>query len=289
VKESHCQESGQKIRQKHFFIIVLFVCNKKKKKMSAVLGLDVSLCSPGGALYITNSNTWLLFCFAQTKRETQLGEEWGKKTTTTTTTRKIVASPTASIFIFPRIQKEASDMERYRQITNTITSWLKTVLHDHAVTATLRTVVEAYAFVPRRIAGHSYKLREITGILKFMLLKEITPMCRVTIETVTVGQWKKALCGSGKVGKRDVLTRVQTVGPCVDLFACFHIIPKDPDKHAPTPLQDMADAVGLVIFHKDIKKKIIMTVCKKRKRKQCQTSRLTTPFTKMSCVSIPKN
>jgi Holliday junction resolvasome RuvABC endonuclease subunit len=171
-----------------------------------VLGLDLSLRSPGIALYDTLTQEWKLRCFANLKREEQLVIE------------------EKQLQVWNRMDT-GSDVERYSMILVKITDFLKGV-------DVTDIVIEGYAF--SKASAHSVKLHELCGIIKHWL--HVTyPRATLTIYPPTM--WRKRLHHNGHASKEDAVHYVEThVLPTIR-----SIFP-----NVSSPLTDICDAICLV-------------------------------------------
>ena len=197
-----------------------------------VVGIDLSLVSPAIAVYCSSLKTWHLYCFAQRICE-----------------KGAVLRPSTEVImtVLPPIpgSQTASDCTRYEHIR----------YHIHQVIALLAprvtVYVEGYAYSRQNNA--TYKLQELGGIIKYDLFKLLGRDC----ETIPPSKWKKGCSGHGKLSKLEMVDLVQGRGPTIDLFKLFR---RERTQNIPCPLQDIADAVGIVLS-------IIDPVPKVKKRK----------------------
>jgi Holliday junction resolvasome RuvABC endonuclease subunit len=187
-----------------------------------VVGLDVSLNSPGFASFNTETNTWNLMCFAQLRRHEQKDTNLGDN---------------VNLTILPRINKNDSDVDRYKRVLDALDEFLQRKPHENHI-----VFIEGYAFVPASIAGNNYKLRELTGIIKYILQHKH----RIDkVEIVAIGKWKKSATGSGRASKRDVINHVKNTHG-IALENVFTEGKIDQSKDPPSPAQDLADAMCIV-------------------------------------------
>jgi Holliday junction resolvasome RuvABC endonuclease subunit len=142
-----------------------------------ILGIDMSLTSPGIALYNEETAEWQLRCFANRNRE-----------------ENIVYGP---LVVWNRLQSSSVDIERYIHIIDQIMSYVK----DKNIT---RIVLEGYAYAAN--SAHSAKLHEITGILKYTLTRHF-PLAKWTIFAPT--SWRKIVHGNGHASKQSAIDHVQ--------------------------------------------------------------------------------
>ena len=179
--------------------------------MTTIVGVDLSLKSPG--VVVLSQETWTLYFFQQLKRERHLKFK------------------SANVVMLPPIQntKTTTDVERYAFICKHIAQIVNK--YENPLVA-----LEGYAYSCQ--SAHSAKLHELGGVLKYMLREH-----RVVV--IASSMWKKRAFGKGNLDKRQVVDKVKTHGPCLDLFTLFGVDPKK--KHVPNPIQDIADAIGIVL------------------------------------------
>ena len=171
-----------------------------------ILGLDLSLRSPGIALYDTAKKEWKLRCFANLKREegVQIGEK---------------------LVVWNRIGGDGSDHGRY----NIILSHIQSFLNGVEVTD---IVIEGYAF--SKSSAHSVKLHELSGIIKHWL-HNTYPCATFTIYPPT--KWRKLLHANGHATKDDAVLYVEKeVLPTV----------RQALQSVSSPLTDICDAACLI-------------------------------------------
>ncbi len=215
----------------------MFVKKKEEKKCTALVGIDMSLRSPGIAVYLTDSDKWELYGFAQNKSQKGLFKQ---------------VSHNATVTLLDRIpsKKKACDMVRYKHIVDNI---MKHCILKYDVT---NIKIEEYVF-DHKHSAFSHKLHEVCGILKFVIHNAgIT-----NVQSVLCNQWKKALTGHGDADKKDVLDYIKFNYPFIDVMGDFKI---GKDRHIPNPWQDLSDAIGIACFDES---KLQEVKKSKRKRK----------------------
>jgi Holliday junction resolvasome RuvABC endonuclease subunit len=193
--------------------------------MTIYIGLDLSLVSPGVAVYNTTSDTWALYGFAQRVREYGLTKN----------------HHTTSIVLLPPIPNSTSttNEERYEYIRHAI---VDTILSPLRAETDVVIGIESYAFGAKN-AGSAYKLQELGGVLKHSLWTHYPHWSQ---ETVPPGKWKKLTTGNGRATKADVIAYVCTHGPCLPLLDLLGLaVTKNGD--IPCPAQDLADASCLCL------------------------------------------
>jgi len=165
---------------------------------------------------------------------------------------------TVSVTMLPTpLDAKHEDILRYEYIVDSIVDWLCALI-PQAERVGANIYCEGYVYGMK--SAHSFKLHEITGILKFMLMKAgFTNMT-----TIPVTSWKKALTSNAFADKYEVLQAVnKQIG--VDLVDIFQTTlgaekivkqkrkRKRPSttpkltKSVPCPLQDVSDAMGIIL------------------------------------------
>lgn len=217
--------------------------------MRVVVGLDLSLCSPGLAMYCCGGQrtSWTLACIAQRKREHKLDA--------------VSLSDNVTLMVKPPLTgTETSDVVRYLHIENVLKTLMSTpVANGHVVTDDddVTFVIENYAYAAAN-QGHSYKLHELGGVIK-TYIHRCWP--KATVVILSPGTWKKFFVGNGHATKHNVLTSVNALFGGIDIMHVFGLA-MGPNDAVPTPVQDLCDAVGLVQAVT-----MPLTITKNRKRK----------------------
>ena len=107
----------------------------------------------------------------------------------------------------------------------------------------IRILLEDYAFVARKFAGHHKKLQELGGIFKYSLYtNNITD-----VECITPSRWKKLATGNGRITKRGMVEFIKANIPNIDVLEIFNL--PECTEAVPTPVQDIADAIGIVLSY----------------------------------------
>ncbi len=205
-----------------------------------VVGLDMSLTSPGVAVYNTQTHFWNLYAFAQRKSELHT---------------HININQNATLHLFDCIpeSKYAADAVRYKFIVDCI---VPIIPLDSAV------LLEAYAFPNRAIAGSNFKLHELGGVLKVRLLERGIR----NVHSIVSSSWKKACTGSGKATKNEIVDFVLHNDPSIDLMKILNL-KLSVNGEIPCPAQDLADAICITKSF-DKYRLIIREENSKRKEKQ---------------------
>ena len=193
--------------------------------MSVYIGLDLSLRSPGFAMYDVTKKVWTMACFAQRKRECALH----------------YSSDTSRIIVLPAIPDSLShDCARYDHIVK----GLQTSMLDSCTLQDISSIaIEGYAFTQPSTAGSSFKLHELGGAVKHWLFR-MGLMEKIKI--LQPSQWKRMAMGNGRASKMDTVAFVRNHGPSIDLMDIFGL-KIGTHNEIPTPVQDLADAVGIVL------------------------------------------
>jgi Holliday junction resolvasome RuvABC endonuclease subunit len=200
------------------------------------IGCDVSVQSPGFAVFDTTTKIWSLYCFAQRKREIGLTFQ----------------SASTTITVWPDsldCKNHNSDIDRYVIIINRLS---EVVERHRCENEKVHMLIEDYAYCTSDSA-HSTKLHEISGIIKYTFRNEY-------VKTIAIGTWKKAATGNGRASKQDAVDTILQRGPKVDVHEVFGM-PKKIDKTPATPIQDLADAACIVLA-------VVSPVPTKKKRKR---------------------
>jgi Holliday junction resolvasome RuvABC endonuclease subunit len=208
------------------------------------VGIDMSVSSPGIAILSKNENEffWNFGYFAQRIKDATIVKKI--KNVTFTDFEKIPES------------KDTIDVKRYQHVLKNILKFLET----HHVDASTTISIENYAFVHPSMAGNSYKLHEITGILQFLIFEKFNIYCQM----VSVSSWKKKICGNGHATKHGVVCRVNEILN-FDIMKIFGYTLEigNPKQQIKNPVQDICDAFCICVYNIDEFAKI---VSKKRKK-----------------------
>jgi Holliday junction resolvasome RuvABC endonuclease subunit len=157
----------------------------------AKVGLDMSLRSPGCAIFLPNGNQWQLYGFAQVKKHEN---------------RSWVVNDRVTLALFGKIPEHVSDARRYLYIVQHLLA---------VIPRSSQIAIEGYAY-PSNSAqrGFNFKLHELGGALKAALtdsgIENYTP--------VVASAWKKKVVGKGNATKLDVLEHVRKNEPHIDLL-----------------------------------------------------------------------
>lgn len=190
--------------------------------------MDISLTSPGTAVYCTTTDTWKLYGFPQRKSEMNM--------------HTVEGNVEISLFSSMIPSAASCNEERYEVIRSNIMNKIMNLYRD---TEDVTVVFESYAFGAKH-AGNSYKLQELGGVLKHAIY---TTFPTWNMVVVTPGAWKKQSVGIGNATKKQVVDYIKTNGPCIDLLrVCSVSKPtfKDPNR-IPCPVQDISDAICIVL------------------------------------------
>jgi hypothetical protein len=166
-----------------------------------VVGLDLSLVSPGVCIYV--GNVYKLFYFSQRKR----GEA-----------HRNCVDRVSVTMLGPIPGPEYDDTERYYYIASLITIVITDAVPEHA-TSCVEVYIEHYAF--SKSSAHSFKLHELGGVVKLHVVAGVPRPCRYQTPGTYGGyrQLEKRMCGDGNASKQDVCTCIGDVYPMVDLLS----------------------------------------------------------------------
>lgn len=192
-----------------------------------IIGLDMSLTSPGISIYNKERNHWSLYGFPQRKSEMGLHVSNGNV--------NLSLCPT----MIPSAQVSSNE-ERYEHIRKYIIQDIMMQYKD--VSCDVTVLFESYAFGAKN-AGSSYKLQELGGIIKHSIYTYFPTWKRIV---VTPGSWKKGTVGVGNATKEQVFEYVQSKnGPCIDL-SCIFPVNITPGWKVPCPIQDISDSICII-------------------------------------------
>lgn len=156
----------------------------------------------------------------------------------------------------PKVQW--TDVARYTHITNSIFSTLVgPALSDLTDIAQQTEVIfEGYAFIQSR-ANCTYKLHELTGILKYRFME----IGVSNIRDIANSAWRKEVLGNARANKNDALQYFQTAHPTFDLWqfagkakskqryveqqqatGVSNLATGNVELRIPSPIQDMVEA-----------------------------------------------
>ena len=194
--------------------------------MTATVGIDMSLTSPGIACFW--AGIWSLWCFAVRKRDENL--QW----------RSVDGA--IKLTVLPMIPGPSfKDVDRYRHII----TYIQRECVPHWPKDS-RLYLENYIFTKPSLAGSSYKIHELGGILKYQLTQT-----HPHLTTVAPSVWKKKLSGLSGMSKHQTLCCVQARLPQLDLMNLFGFGSTQTTSVVPNPVQDISDAIGIVLAHID--------------------------------------
>jgi Holliday junction resolvasome RuvABC endonuclease subunit len=208
---------------------------------SCVMGIDLSLTSPGIAVYEYTSDLWYFYGF----------NPW---------TRRCINFEHPYIQLFPKISKasNATNAVRFREVIDTILGIVGLWKNKYP---DLLVGLEGYAF--GKDTAHAFKLMELGGILKYRLFFDLDIICKILPPTC----WKKHAVGDGRADKLDVAL-FMTLIIKLDLFTIFHLPKRIKVDH---PIEDMYDASGIVQALRQIQENNIDIVPKKKPKKLKKT------------------
>ncbi len=184
-----------------------------------IVGLDMSLTSAGIAIFYQETKTWQLYAFAQRQKEIGMKKKLNEF---------------VSLTLFGRIPTSdcSSDAVRYQFIIEHIIK----IIPSNAI-----VLIEAYAYPNKAIAGSNFKLHELGGVLKVELLKKNIQF----VYSIVSSSWRKLAFGKGNLNKNDVVELILKNDPFIDLMQTFDL-KLSKNGTIPCPVQDIADAIGIV-------------------------------------------
>lgn len=194
------------------------------------VGIDLSLSSPGMCIFDPCAK--IVYCFFLPSRRKDIPRRFDCE------------SPwSGGCQICVRVLKPyppgvTGDQERYEHVTTELVERIK-ACHQTGVRTNI--FMEGYAFGCRGSA-HSYKLAELTGILKQNLFRE-----GLTVVSVPPTQVKKSFSGKGSATKVEMY-RVFHTRVDVDLLRRFEMLQC---KGVPNPVQDIVDAFAVMEYGRD--------------------------------------
>lgn len=187
----------------------------------AIVGIDMSLCSPG--LVIRHENSWACYFVPQRQRER--------------TIRADLHSDLGDLSIRPMCLSMLDDLrhapliQRMQAVVDAILTLLQTFPHPIS-----RVYIEGYAF--RTYSSSSSTLYELGGILRYRL-------AQANYEYVTVPptRLKKLFTGGGRATKVDMYRKFTLTWRQDILKSVFRLAARA--NHIPNPVQDIVDAYAL--------------------------------------------
>ena len=184
-----------------------------------LIGIDLSLTSPGIACFNTNTHKWHMYAFLQHKQKHRLFKH-------------------EAITLWPQIPgPEVVDNLRFEHIITHIIAMIQMLKSESSVSVCL----EDYAYDTN--SGNDFKIYELAGILKYHLYTK----CGITsVPKIAIGRWKKLSCDYGHATKSDVVTFMCTHGPKLDFLTLLDQKVGADDK-IPSPTQDLCDSAGIVL------------------------------------------
>ena len=202
------------------------------------LGIDISLRSPAFAL-LTPQGNWYILAFAQsTSQYTRLHN------TLLANHRITLATPIPMLIRDRDKTCVLHNVKRFDYIVYTMQIWLNTYVPD---IQHLRVCFEGYAF-SKITNAFSTTLHELCGVIQLRLFQ----LGVRSLHTITPSTWKVRTVGTdtGR-NKYAAVEYVRTHGPQVDLLTLFgHDVTTITPKKCPHPIQDIADAIGVLLGHR---------------------------------------
>ncbi len=185
-----------------------------------IVGLDLSLRSPGFAVYNLESDQWDLYGFKQNQKSVE----------------GLSGSDKCNLCLLPLIPSKCEDTVVY----NHILYYLKLHILDRLKDQSVLFIIEGYAFSKQHNAG--YKLQELGGVIKSAIFNGGFQQ-RVLPPTY----WKKLLTGKGNCTKLEVFQHLHS--PTSSSPSLIDLFNLDVNRTTtiPHPIEDIADAVGLIL------------------------------------------
>ena len=190
-----------------------------------IIGLDMSLRSPGFSATNTCDGTWTIGCLYLPNLKKSFPHASSDVMNVFSVTDSV------ELIIYPRILNTDPDIKRYDYIVKNLCHFIRHV--NATEQAEIRMYIEGYAFV-HKFAGSDYKTKELIGIVKYVF-KHLNPI------TVPITTWKKVVSGSGKLDKAGALKQVAGVIN-LDLVALLGT--------SDSPAHDIADAMCIALYGK---------------------------------------
>ncbi len=204
----------------------------------AVIGLDLSITSPGVAVCIIKDAmieqcSWEFYCFAQRdsdllapKREPRL-TVWQMTTGT-----------------------GSSDGARYHEVVQRIESIAVNVISRIGGVRNLTVCIEGYAYGRTSSSGHAYKLFELGGAVRMKL----HTMGVNAVRIVSPSSWKRVVLNTGSADKASACKWARD-RHIIDLGSAFRVrhrictaSTEGSRNSVPNPIQDVADAVCIASY-----------------------------------------
>lgn len=232
--------------------------------MQVRFALDVSLRSLGAAVRYTRPNQPL-----DTATTTVALLGYGKKRVELVGTAAVGGAVRLTVLRAP--DERAPDVERYTYIADSLFATLvaPALVGLENVESSVEVTFEGYAFVPER-AGSSYKLHELTGILK----QRFYAAGVRKQYTAASSAWRKAVLGNARADKRAALAFFEKAYPETDVFAALG---KKRGEHVPSPIQDMVEAYCILQYNQQAAAMPAKLAPAKRKRTRSPSANLLEP------------
>lgn len=190
-----------------------------------IIGLDMSLRSPGFSATNTCDGTWTIGCLYLPNLKKSFPHASSDVMNVFSVTDSV------ELIIYPRIKNSDPDIKRYDHIVKNLCHFIRHV--NAKDQEEIRMYIEGYAFV-HKFAGSDYKTKELTGIVKYAL-RYLNPI------SVPITTWRKVVSGSGKMTKTGALQKVAGIIN-LDLVALLGT--------SDSPAHDMADAICIALYGK---------------------------------------
>ena len=193
--------------------------------MFTTIGLDMSISSP--AMCIITADVTTLVGFCQRKREEQMSES-----------QEINGTHMMLLPRIPNANEEKNDMVRYNHIVDNIMNAMGLLTGNYR---NIRVVyIEDHAYGAE--GGHSTKLHELVGIMKYELYRK-----SIRFEVIGISRWKKYTTGKGNSKKPDVLRWAEGHLGINNILNIYGLRMSSNGCNVPHPVEDMCDALGIAM------------------------------------------
>jgi hypothetical protein len=203
------------------------------------IGIDLSLTNSGVVVWESQTQKWSGFAFLERIRK-----------------HKSFSHP--DITLWPPIPKGSNEV-RYTFVVDSILTLIKSY---QAKGDSIIPILEDYAYGCS--TGFTYKLHELGGIFKSRLLLE----CGLQAILMAPTRWKKFCTGHAHASKGEVIEYFKNHPPYWDLMNVFQL-DKSPTGEYPHPVQDIADACGIIEGYKKTLEPIVKNKPKRKVSLSC--------------------
>jgi hypothetical protein len=218
-----------------------------------ILGIDLSLTSPGISVYEECSKQWYLYAFSPCVLKFR---DFDHK----------------FVQLLPKIPepKKACDPERFKFVVDNVIEIIRMWKDKYPK---LIVGQENYAF--GKDTGNGFKLIELGGLLKYRMYYDLNIIPRL----LPPKRWKSIAINNGNASKLETALFMRKIME-IDLFSLFHLCEGDIKLDAKEfhPVDDLCDSAGIayalyiLITKPEIEEKIkqgdLKVVAKKRKKRE---------------------